>query len=51
MGEEKEIELKFADDYPDKDIAGKPILMKVEIKEIKEKKLPELNDDFAKDVG
>jgi trigger factor len=51
IGEEKEIELKFADDYPDKDIAGKPIIMKVEIKEIKEKKLPELNDDFAKDVG
>ena len=51
IGEEKEIELKFADDYPDKDIAGKPILMKVEIKEIKEKRLPELNDDFAKDIG
>jgi trigger factor len=51
IGEEKEIELKFADNYPDKDIAGKPIIMKVEIKEIKEKRLPELNDDFAKDVG
>ncbi len=51
IGEEKEIELKFADDYPDKDIAGKPITMKVEVKEIKEKRLPELNDDFAKDVG
>ena len=51
IGEEKEIELKFADDYPDKDIAGKPIIMKVAVKEIKEKRLPELNDDFAKDVG
>jgi trigger factor len=51
IGEEKEIELKFADDYPDKDIAGKPILMKVTVKEIKEKKLPEVNDDFAKDLG
>jgi trigger factor len=51
IGEEKEIELKFADNYPDKDIAGKPIIMKVAVKEIKEKRLPELNDDFAKDVG
>ena len=51
IGEEKEIGLKFADDYPDKDIAGKPIIMKVAVKEIKEKRLPELNDDFAKDVG
>jgi trigger factor len=50
-GEVKDIELKFADDYPDKDIAGKPVIMKVEVKEIKEKRLPELNDDFAKDVG
>lgn len=51
VGEVREIELKFADDYPDKDIAGKPILMQVEVKEIKEKKLPEINDDFAKDLG
>lgn len=51
IGEEREIELKFGDDYPDKDIAGKPILMKVEVKEIKEKRLPEINDDFAKDLG
>jgi trigger factor len=51
IGEEREIELKFGDDYPDKDIAGKPILMKVEVKEIKEKKRPEVNDEFAKDLG
>ena len=51
IGEEREIELKFGEDYPDKDIAGKPILMKVEVKEIKEKKRPEVNDEFAKDLG
>ncbi len=51
IGEVKDIELKFGDDYPDKSIAGKPILMKVEVKEIKEKKLPEINEDFAKDLG
>jgi len=51
VGEEKEIEINFAADYPDKDIASKTILFKLSLKEIKEKRLPELNDEFAKDVG
>lgn len=51
VGEEKEIEINFAGDYPDKDIAGKKLLFKVAVKEIKEKKLPEIGDDFAKDAG
>jgi trigger factor len=51
VGEEKEIEINFAADYPDKDIASKRILFKLFLKEIKEKRLPELNDEFAKDVG
>ncbi|OPY71110.1 MAG: Trigger factor [Syntrophorhabdaceae bacterium PtaU1.Bin034] len=51
VGEEKEIAIPFAADYPDKDVAGKTLLFKVELKEIKEKKLPELNDDFAKDLS
>ncbi|MGD0230635.1 MAG: trigger factor [Syntrophorhabdales bacterium] len=50
-GDEKEIEVNFAADYPDKDIAGKKLVFKVLVKEIKEKKLPELNDEFAKDVN
>ncbi len=50
-GEEKEIDVNFPEDYPDKDIAGKGILFKVLVKEVKERKLPELNDEFAKDVG
>ena len=50
-GEEKEIEVNFKEDYPDKDIAGKKLLFKLAVKEIKEKKLPEPGDEFAKDAG
>ncbi len=50
-GEEKEVEINFPADYPDKNIAGKGLLFKVLVKEVKEKRLPELGDEFAKDVG
>jgi trigger factor len=51
VGEEKEVEVDFAADYPDKDVAGKKALFKILLKEIKEKKFPEINDEFAKDLG
>ena len=50
-GDEKEIEVLIPKDVKDKKIAGKEIKYKVEIIEIKEKELPELNEDFAKTVG
>jgi trigger factor len=50
-GEEKDLEINFPEDYPDKDIAGKNILFKVLVKEIKERKLPGVTDEFAKDAG
>ncbi len=50
-GEEKEIEINFPADYPDKDIASKKVLFKVFVREIRQKRLPEVNDDFAKDVN
>ena len=50
-GEEKEVEINFPADYPDKNIAGKGLLFKVMVKEVKEKRLPELGNEFAKDVG
>ncbi len=50
-GEEKEVEVNFPADYPDKNIAGKKLVFNVLAKEVKEKKLPELGDEFAKDVG
>ncbi len=49
-GKEKEIKVKFPEDYHNKELARKEVLFKVNLKEIKEKKLPELNDEFAKDL-
>jgi len=50
-GEEKEIEVSFPEDYGYQKWAGKTILFHVKIKEIKEKILPVLDDEFAKDLG
>jgi trigger factor len=50
-GEEKEIVIKMPQEYPDKKIAGKDVAFKVKVCEIKEKLLPALDDEFAKDLG
>ncbi len=49
-GEETEINVTFPADYHAEDLAGKEAVFKVNIHEIKEKEVPELDDDFAKDV-
>jgi len=49
-GEEKEIVVTFPEEYQSEELAGKETTFKVNLHEIKRKKLPELNDDFAKDV-
>src|SRR5690625_1511542 len=49
-GEELEIEVTFPADYHAEDLAGKEATFKVKIHEIKEKDVPELDDEFAKDV-
>lgn len=51
IGEEKEINVNFPDDYNNKDLAGKSALFKVKVKEIKVKELPALDDEFAKDTS
>ena len=51
LEEEKEIEVPFPEDYGYKKWAGKTISFLVKIKEIKEKILPPLDDEFAKDLG
>lgn len=50
-GVEKEIKVKFPDDYGAEQLAGKDTVFKLKATEIKKKTLPELNDDFAKTVG
>jgi trigger factor len=50
-GETREIRVTFPADYNNKDLAGKDATFKVTLKEIKKKILPELNDEFAKDIG
>ncbi|WP_209122008.1 trigger factor [Alkalihalobacillus sp. BA299] len=49
-GEEKDVEVSFPEEYHSKDLAGKAATFKVTVHEIKRKELPELNDEFAKDV-
>jgi len=49
-GEEKEINVTFPENYHSEELAGKEAVFKVKLHEIKRKKLPELNDEFAKDV-
>lgn len=48
--EDVDVNVTFPEDYHAKNLAGKDALFKVKIHEIKEKQLPELDDDFAKDV-
>ncbi|MEI3605852.1 trigger factor [Pseudogracilibacillus sp. SE30717A] len=49
-GADTEITVTFPADYHAEDLAGKEALFKVKIHEVKEKEVPELDDDFAKDV-
>ena len=51
MDEEKDINVKFPDEYFSKDLAGKDATFKVKLHEIKKKELPKLDDEFAKDVS
>ncbi|MGW8209642.1 MAG: trigger factor [Syntrophobacteria bacterium] len=50
-GEEREIQVAFPLDYGNKNLAGKKATFQVAVKDIKEKVLPELNDEFAKNLG
>ena len=51
IGEEKELKVTIPEDYHAENLKGKPATFKVTVKEIKEKQLPELDDDFAQDVS
>jgi len=49
--EEREISVTFPENYGAQELAGKPVVFKVVLKEIKEKVAPKIDDDFAKELG
>jgi trigger factor len=51
IGDHKEFDVEYPADYPDEKLAGKKFHYSADVTGIKTKKLPELNDDFAKDVS
>lgn len=51
VGEEKEINVTFPEDYQVEDLKGQPVVFKVKVHEIKTKILPEIDDELAKDVN
>ena len=51
LNKEVEVNVTFPEDYHAKDLAGKPATFKCKIKDIKEKELPELDDEFASEVS
>jgi trigger factor len=50
-GETRSFEVKYAEDFSDNRLAGKTMSYEVQVKGIKHKNVPELNDDFAKELG
>lgn len=51
VGEKKDVNVAFPENYGKEELNGKPALFEVTIKEIKGKELPELDDEFAKEVS
>jgi trigger factor len=50
-GEQRRFEVEYPADYPDRKLAGKKYVYNAEVVAAKQKKLPDLNDEFAKDVS
>lgn len=51
IDEEKDINVKFPEEYFSKDLAGKDAIFKIKLHEIKKKEMPEINDELAKDIS
>lgn len=51
LGETRTLNLSFPEDYFQKDLAGQPVIFSVTLKDLKEKELPDLDDDFAQEVS
>lgn len=50
-GDKKDVKVDFPENYHSADLAGKPAVFEVNVKDVLKQKLPELNDEFAKTVG
>jgi len=50
-GEERKVEFSYRDDLPNQELAGKTERFMVSVREVRERILPDLDDEFAKDVG
>ena len=50
-GESKEFSIQYPADYPQKEVQGSEAIFKVKLIEIKQEKMPEVNDEFAKQLG
>jgi len=51
VGEERDINVKFPEDYPAENLKGQPAVFKIVLHKIETKELPELNDEFASNVS
>lgn len=50
-GEKRSFPVKYPDDFPNKELAGTEVQYEIEVQDIRQKQVPELNDEFAKDAG
>lgn len=50
-GDEKDVNVTFPEDYHAEDLKGAPVTFKVKVHEVKTKQLPEMNEEFFKDLG
>ena len=50
-GEEKDINVTFPEDYASEDLKGQPVVFKIKVNEVKTKQLPEMDEEFFKDLG
>jgi len=51
VGEESVLALTFPENYPQKELAGKPVEFKITVKKVQQETLPEVDEDFAKKMG
>ncbi|WP_069790641.1 trigger factor [Cyanobacterium sp. IPPAS B-1200] len=51
IDESKKLDLTFPEDYPQKELANQPVIFSITLKDLKEKELPEVDDEFVKEVS